>query len=178
MSKKAREMAERRKSSSGRKSPSLGRSRDASGPTKTQVKPAISRSQHVLALPEDPDNPSLLSPEALRALVAQAETDERALPAVLMEQAAPRMHSVAGIIDFSAVVCLAVAEGKLKVAQSAELRKWVELMYTCSAASSASESGGQTNYVQQLITLAGASDALPMAQVVDISQTQKKAEGE
>ena len=83
------------------------------------------------------------------------------------------MHTTAGIIDFSAVVCLALAEGKLKVAQSAELRKWVELMYTCNATTGASETGGQTNYVQQLIQLAGNTDGVPTATIVDLSPQQK-----
>ena len=112
---------------------------------------------------------SLLSPQALKELVYEAAVKEESVPAAFLEVAAPHMHSTNGIVDFATVVCIAVARGELKVRESAELRKWAELMYSCAIVGEGSQ-GTQVNYVQQLIQLAGGPQAIE-GDVVDIQET-------
>ena len=84
-------------------------------------------------------------------------------------------------MDFATTVCIAVAEGKLKTSQSAELRKWAELMYTCIVANEPQQNNVQVNYVEQLIQLAGGEQAV-QPEVVDVKEAitspRKQAQGE
>tara|TARA_R110002020_G_scaffold218243_9_gene426079 strand:- start:156 stop:656 length:501 start_codon:yes stop_codon:yes gene_type:complete len=126
---------------------------------------------------------SLLSPQALEELSNRAVREQKSVPATFLEVAAPHMHSTSGIVDFATVVCMAVAQGELKVSQSAELRKWAELMYSCAIAGQ--QGDVQVNYVQQLIQLAGGPQGLE-PEVVDVQESirygkigrRKKAQGE
>lgn len=125
--------------------------------TKSQVLPVLSEGA----------SPSLLSPDTLRALVKESELSEEAMAASFLMEAAPQMHTTSGIVDFATVVCLAVAQGKMKISQSAEMRKWAELMFTCVMAEKPKEENTQVNYVQQLIQLAGGPQSLD-PQVVEV----------
>ena len=132
---------------------------------KTQVETAISQ-----VLPDAPeDTPSMLSTNVLQQLAQAPE----GLPA--------SFHQTQSIVDFATTVCVAVAEGKLKTSQSAELRKWAELMYTCIVANEPQQNNVQVNYVEQLIQLAGGTEAVrpDVVEVTDaISSPRKKAQGE
>jgi len=128
-------------------------------------------------LPDDETSPSMLSTQVLQQL---AEAPE-GLPAAFLKQAAPHFHKTQSIVDFASTVCIAVAEGKLKTSQSAELRKWAELMYTCVVANEPQQGGIQVNYVEQLIQLAGGKKAVE-PDVLDVREALvtpfKKAQGE
>tara|TARA_R100000655_G_scaffold12254_11_gene28455 strand:+ start:765 stop:1277 length:513 start_codon:yes stop_codon:yes gene_type:complete len=128
-------------------------------------------------LPDDESSPSMLSTQVLQQL---AEAPE-GLPAAFLKQAAPHFHKTQSIVDFAATVCVAVAEGKLKTSQSAELRKWAELMYTCVVANEPQQNNVQVNYVEQLIQLAGGEKAV-QPDVLDVREAitspRKKAQGE
>ena len=128
-------------------------------------------------LPEDEASPSMLSTEILEQLAEATE----GLPAAFLKQAAPHFHKTQTIVDFATSVCIAVAEGKLKTSQSAELRKWAELMYTCVVANEPQQAGVQVNYVEQLIQLAGGAKAV-QSDVLDVREAivtpRKKAQGE
>jgi hypothetical protein len=76
-----------------------------------------------------PEESLLLSPEEMEDLLGQ----EVSLPAAFLQTNAHRMRSTDAIVDFATTVCVAVSQGQIKVGQSAELRKWAELMYTCIA---------------------------------------------
>jgi len=141
--------------------------------TKTQVQPTLSP---VLPKPEA-DNPSMLSLDVLQQLAAAPS----GLPASFLKQAAGHLHKTQSIVDFATTVCIAVAEGKLKTSQSAELRKWAELMYTCIVANEPQQNNVQVNYVEQLIQLAGGEQAV-QPEVVDVKEAitspRKQAQGE
>jgi hypothetical protein len=141
--------------------------------TKTQVEPTLSP---VLPQPEA-DNPSMLSLDVLQQLASAPA----GLPASFLKQAAGHLHKTQSIVDFATTVCIAVAEGKLKTSQSAELRKWAELMYTCIVANEPQQNNVQVNYVEQLIQLAGGGEAVK-PEVVEVKQEivapRKKAQGE
>ena len=157
--------------------PIPGLERDEKEPTKTQVEAALSK---ITSVPED--NQSLLSPEALEELRIQALINEESLPATFLAKAAPHLHSTNGVVDFATTVCLSVARGEIKAGQSAELRKWAELMYTCIVANGPkNQQNVQVNYVEQLIQLAGGEEAM-QPDVLDvrdaITSPRKKAQGE
>ena len=141
---------------------------------KSQVEPGLSAS-----IPKPPsDSPSMLSTELLQKLAEGPD----GLPATFLKQAAGHLHRSDAIIDFATTVCIAVAEGKLKTSQSAELRRWAEIMYTCIIANEPQQAGVQVNYVEQLIQLAGGTEALPspskdITPVLD-ALPLKKAQGE
>ena len=144
---------------------------------KTQVETALSK---ITSVPDD--NQSLLSPEALEELRIQALVNEETLPATFLAKAAPHLHSTNGVVDFATTVCLAVARGEIKSGQSAELRKWAELMYTCIVANGPkNQQNVQVNYVEQLIQLAGGEEAM-QPEVLDVRDAivtpRKKAQGE
>ena len=146
-------------------------------PTISQVETALSK---ITSVPED--NRSLLSPEVLEELRIQALLNEESLPATFLAKAAPHLHSTDGVVDFATTVCLAVARGEIKVGQSAELRKWAELMYTCIVANGPkNQQTVQVNYVEQLIQLAGGEQAM-QPEVLDVRDAivtpRKKAQGE
>ena len=128
-------------------------------------------------LPDDESSPSMLSIQVLQQLSEAPE----GLPAAFLKQAAPHFHKTQSIVDFASTVCIAVAEGKLKTSQSAELRKWAELMYTCVVANEPQQAGIQVNYVEQLIQLAGGKQAI-QPDVLDVREALvtpfKKAQGE
>lgn len=144
---------------------------------KRQVETALSK---ITAIPED--NQSLLSSEVLEELRIQAIANEESLPATFLSKAAPHLHSTSGVVDFATTVCLAVARGEVKPGQSAELRKWAELMYTCIVANGPqNQQNVQVNYVEQLIQLAGGEQAM-QPEVLDVRDAivrpRKKAQGE
>jgi hypothetical protein len=146
-------------------------------PTISQVETALSK---ITSVPED--NRSLLSPEVLEELRVQALLNGESLPATFLSKAAPHLHSTDGVVDFATTVCLAVARGEIKVGQSAELRKWAELMYTCIVANGPkNQQNVQINYVEQLIQLAGGEEAM-QPEVLDVRDAivtpRKKAQGE
>ncbi len=146
-------------------------------PTKSQVETALSK---ITSVPDD--NQSLLSPEALEELRIQALVNDESLPATFLAKAAPHLHSTNGVVDFATTVCLSVARGEIKAGQSAELRKWAELMYTCIVANGPkNQQNVQVNYVEQLIQLAGGDEAM-QPEVLDvrdaITSPRKKAQGE
>ena len=145
-------------------------------PPKRQVETGIS-----LIEPPAGDNHSLLSPEVLNSLLERAAYNEESLPATFLSNAAPHLHSTNGIVDFATTVCLSVARGEIKTAQSSELRKWAELMYTCVVASQPQQNNVQVNYVEQLIQLAGGEESM-QPEVLDvrdaITEPRKKAQGE
>ena len=101
-------------------------------------------------LPTNED--SLLDPETLRELA----TSSSSLPAAFLHHSAGHLDSTQSIIDFATTVCMSVADGKIKVSQSAELRRWAELMYSCVISQSGSSQSTQVNYIGQLVQLAGA----------------------
>tara|TARA_R100000808_G_scaffold14656_1_gene34466 strand:+ start:402 stop:761 length:360 start_codon:yes stop_codon:yes gene_type:complete len=119
----------------------------------------------------------MLSIEVLQSLASSPD----GLPASFLKQAAGHLHQTHSIVDFATTVCIAVAEGKLKTSQSAELRKWAELMYTCIVANEPQQNNVQVNYVEQLIQLAGGTEAVK-PEVVEVTDTivkpRKKAQGE
>jgi hypothetical protein len=130
-------------------------------------------------LPDAEDSPSMLTREALEELSSAPE----GLPAAFLKQATPHLHKTQSIVDFAATVCIAVAEGKIKTAQSAEMRKWAELMYSCIIANEPQQGGIQVNYVEQLIQLAGGERELQpeTLDITDITlgkRARKKAQGE
>ena len=130
-------------------------------------------------LPDAEDSPSMLSREALEELSSAAE----GLPAAFLKQAAPHLHKTQSIVDFAATVCIAVAEGKIKTAQSSEMRKWAELMYSCIIANEPQQAGVQVNYVEQLIQLAGGEqqlqpETLDITDITPGKRPRKKAQGE
>jgi len=141
--------------------------------TKTQVQPTLSP---VLPKPAA-DNPSMLSLDILEQLASAPS----GLPASFLKQAAGHLHKTQSIVDFATTVCIAVAEGKLKTSQSAELRKWAELMYTCIVANEPQQNNVQVNYVEQLIQLAGGTEAV-QPEVVEVKEAikspRKQAQGE
>ena len=107
-----------------------------------------------LDLPAPPMGPEL-SEEFLQELSALTETT---LPAAYLSKTAGKVRSPESVVDFATVVCVAVAKGEIKFSQSAELRKWAELMYTCIQADKlAGESS--TNYITQLIQIAGGPES-------------------
>jgi len=143
----------------------------------TQVEPGLSR---IDTIPED--NQSLLSPQVLKELTIESIAGEETLPSVFLARAAPHLHSTSGIVDLATTVCLAVSRGEIKAGQSAELRKWAELMYTCVVANAPKQNNVQVNYVEQLIQLAGGEEAV-QPEVLDVrdailSTPTKKAQGE
>jgi len=145
--------------------------------TKSQEETALSK---ITSVPDD--NQSLLSPEALEELRIQALVNDESLPATFLAKAAPHLHSTNGVVDFATTVCLSVARGEIKAGQSAELRKWAELMYTCIVANGPkNQQNVQVNYVEQLIQLAGGEEAM-QPEVLDvrdaITSPRKKAQGE
>ena len=142
--------------------------------TKSQVETGLSKMR------TDPEeNKSLLSVDALQALAFEATTKEESLPATFLQTAAPHLHSTQGIVDFATTVCLSVARGEIKINQSAELRKWAELMYTCNLAGKPQSGSTQVNYVQQLLQLAGGAEAVK-PEVVEVREAilDKKVVGE
>ena len=145
--------------------------------TKSQEETALSK---ITSVPDG--NQSLLSPEALEELRIQALINDESLPATFLAKAAPHLHSTNGVVDFATTVCLSVARGEIKAGQSAELRKWAELMYTCIVANGPkNQQNVQVNYVEQLIQLAGGEEAM-QPEVLDvrdaITSPRKKAQGE
>lgn len=159
------------------KKPSSGVKGAVKEPAKRQVETALSK---ITSIPED--NQSLLSPEALEELRIQALANDESLPATFLSKAAPHLHSTNGVVDFATTVCLAVARGEVKPGQSAELRKWAELMYTCIVANGPqNQQNVQVNYVEQLIQLAGGEEAM-QPEVLDVRDAivrpRKKAQGE
>ena len=129
---------------------------------------------------------SLLDPEVLRELAASSSS----LPAAFLRHTAGHMDTTQSIIDFATTVCMSVADGKLKVSQSGELRKWAELMYSCVVSQSGNSQGTQVNYIGQLVQLAGAqatADDPAGREVIEVQEAlsspakaraHKKAQGE
>lgn len=120
---------------------------------------------------------SLLSPEVLQQLLQQ----HASLPSAFLEHTAGNIDNTQAVIDFATTVCMSVADGKLKVSQSAELRRWAELMYSCIISQSGQGQNTQVNYIGQLVQLAGSQptedDAIGR-EIIEVQETLKKAQGE
>ena len=116
----------------------------------------------------------MLSSEEMSELIER----EIPLPAAFLEANAGKMRSTDSIVDFATTVCMAVSQGELKVSQSAELRKWAELMYTC-IATNKNGNNTQVNYIGQLVQLAG-TDPTEDREVIQVQEAirTKKAQGE
>ena len=124
----------------------------------------------VLATSKHPD----LSEEFLKELAA---IQDSTLPAAYLSKAAGKIRSPEAVIDFATVVCMAVAQGQIKVSQSTEMRKWAELMYTCIQADKlAGESS--TNYITQLIQIAGGSESAQMEKIEATSSIPQESAAE
>tara|TARA_R110000824_G_scaffold82838_8_gene207752 strand:- start:27382 stop:27840 length:459 start_codon:yes stop_codon:yes gene_type:complete len=120
---------------------------------------------------------SLLDPETLEGLLGQHSS----LPSAFLEHTAGNISNTQAVIDFATTVCMSVADGKLKVSQSAELRKWAELMYSCIVSQSGQGQGTQVNYIGQLVQLAGSqpTESDPIGrEIIEVQETIKKAQGE
>ena len=101
------------------------------------------------------------------------------LPSAFLNHAAGNLTSTQSIVDFATTVCMSVADGKIKVSQSAELRKWAELMYSC-IATNKNGNNTQVNYIGQLVQLAGA-DPVEDREIIEVQEAivrPKKAQGE
>ena len=110
--------------------------------------------------------------------IAELIDQEVSLPLAFLQANAGKMRSTDAIVDFATTVCMAVSQGELKVSQSAELRKWAELMYTCLAVGR-NGSNTQVNYIGQLVQLAGV-DPIEDREVIQVQEAilTKKAQGE
>ena len=140
------------------------------------------RTQGEELAPIDANPDSLLDAETLKALTSKPES----LPTAFLGHVAGNITTPGAVVDFATTVCMAVADGKLRVSQSAELRKWAELMYSCIITGQGGENT-QINYIGQLVQLAGANEESTL-EVIDVQDSinrpdqaasyLKKAQGE
>lgn len=66
-----------------------------------------------------------------------------------------RIRELNDVVDLAALVSAAVIRGDINGSIARELRQWTELMYTCLQSKSSPKSDGDTNFITQLIQIAG-----------------------
>lgn len=69
-----------------------------------------------------------------------------------------RVRELDQVLDLAAEISGAVLRREITTSASRELRQWAELMYTCIQAENVTQ-GGDTNFVTQLIQIAGGPNA-------------------
>ena len=105
------------------------------------------------------DLPALRDTTILTRKELKNVLSEASPPAALLTRYPDLLHTHAGLVDFATVVSAALASMKISPQIARELRHQAEFAYTVQMAQSMA-GGGQVNYVQQLITLAGGVEAV------------------
>ena len=95
-----------------------------------------------------------------------------------------RVRELDQVLDLAAEISGAVLRREITTSASRELRQWAELMYTCIQAENVTQNG-DTNFVTQLIQIAGGPTADQTSQIIQdvevesdqIISISKKARG-
>jgi len=76
-----------------------------------------------------------------------------------------RVRELDQVLDLAAEISGAVLRREITTSASRELRQWAELMYTCIQAENVTQNG-DTNFVTQLIQIAGGPTADQTSQII------------
>lgn len=86
---------------------------------------------------------------------------------------AGKVRELDQVLDLAAEISGAVMRREITTSASRELRQWAELMYTCIQAENVVQ-GGDTNFVTQLIQIAGGPTADRTSQIIQDVEAEPK----